>query len=104
MHKLPSMFFAIIIFAATAATATENCQVPARGKDAMLVGGLGNSLFVNPCGDRYETGYRLEGSTLFFPGGGRHAIGDASPDIAEALLREAYGLIGPREDLIRTRW
>ncbi|MBB4267074.1 hypothetical protein [Roseospira visakhapatnamensis] len=53
---------------------------------------------------RQEPGYRLEGNTLHFPGGGTHAIRDTDRETAEKLLRDAYGLVGPRDALVRTRW
>lgn len=59
---------------------------------------------VNACGQTYEVGYRLEGNILYFPGGGRHAIGEVDEAQAERVLREAYGLVGPRSALVRTRF
>jgi hypothetical protein len=49
-----------------------------------------------------DSGYRLDGNTLYFPGGGSHTV--SSPGGAE-LLRETYGLIsgGLGGTLIRTR-
>jgi hypothetical protein len=61
-------------------------------------------VFKNPCGQLFQAGYRLEGTTLHFPGGGTHAIRDVSEDEAERVLREAYGLVGPRDRLVRTVW
>lgn len=48
-----------------------------------------------------DSGYRLEGNTLYLPGGGRHTVN--GPDGAQ-ILTETYGLqSGPNGTLIRTR-
>ena len=59
---------------------------------------------VNTCGQTYEVGYRLEGNSLYFPGGGRHEIREVDEAEAERVLRETYGLVGPRSALVRTRF
>ncbi|MBK1664071.1 hypothetical protein CKO38_05010 [Rhodospirillum rubrum] len=81
--------------------AAAECSFPDRPPAAAMAG---QTRFVNDCGQPYEIGYRLEGTTLSFPGGGSHTINDASPEAAERLLREAYGLIGEPDHLIRTKW
>ncbi|MDY8108866.1 hypothetical protein U0C82_06870 [Fulvimarina sp. 2208YS6-2-32] len=60
--------------------------------------------FTDSCGQAYEVGYRLEGNTLHFPSGGQHTLPERSDEDAERVLREAYGLIGKPESLIRTKW
>jgi hypothetical protein len=89
------------LVAARGATAAE-CSFPHR-EPQPIAGGL-QVFFLDSCGRPYEVGYRLEGNTLYFPGGGTHRIEHASQDEAERLLREAYGLVGERDALIRTRW
>jgi hypothetical protein len=59
---------------------------------------------IDPCGNLYETGYRLEGNELRFPGGGLHRLPDGNQEEAERILRETYGLQGERDKLIRTIW
>jgi hypothetical protein len=44
-----------------------------------------------------EPGYVISGATLSFPGGGSHT---ATPE----ALREVYGLIGPDNALLRTKF
>jgi hypothetical protein len=60
--------------------------------------------FVDAQGNTYQVGYRLEGSTLHFPGEGIQEIKDAAPETAEELFRDAYGLVGHRDALVRTKW
>jgi hypothetical protein len=60
--------------------------------------------FVDAQNNTYQVGYRIQGSTLHFPGEGFHEIKDVAPEIAEALFRDTYGLIGEREALVRTKW
>ncbi len=62
------------------------------------------TIFTDACGAAYQVGYRLEGNTLVMPGGGTHEIRQASAQDAERLLREAYGLVGERDHLDRTKW
>jgi hypothetical protein len=59
---------------------------------------------IDSCGNLYETGYRLEGNELRFPGGGLHRLPDGNQEEAERILRETYGLQGERDKLIRTKW
>ena len=59
--------------------------------------------FTDSCGNPYEVGYRLEGTTLHFPRGGQHSLSQASEGEAEQILRETYGLVGERNKLIRTK-
>jgi len=59
---------------------------------------------VNACGQSYEVGYRLEGNILYFPDGGWHEIKAVDKVEAEHVLRETYGLVGPRSSLVRTRF
>lgn len=86
----------------TPAISSTECTFPQR-EPIQNSGGL-LTLFMNPCGVKYEAGYRLEGNTLHFPFGGSHALRDATQEEAEAALREAYGLVGEREKLVRTKW
>ena len=65
---------------------------------------LERTKFVDAQGNSYQVGFRLEGTTLHFPGGGQHALADTSPEVAEELLRETYGLVGERDALVRTKW
>ena len=65
---------------------------------------LKRTKFVDAQGNSYQVGFRLEGTTLHFPGGGQHALEDTAPEAAEALLRETYGLVGERDALVRTTW
>ncbi|WP_299443198.1 hypothetical protein [uncultured Rhodospira sp.] len=61
-------------------------------------------VFQDACGQRFQAGYRLEGTTLHFPGGGTHTLTEATTAEAERVLRDAYGLVGPRHRLVRTVW
>lgn len=90
-----------IAFTSSAAAAAD-CEFAQR-EPIRNPGGL-LTLFMDPCGVRYEAGYRLEGNTLHFPLGGAHTISQASEAQAEAVLRETYGLVGERDALVRTRW
>ncbi|WP_186393969.1 MULTISPECIES: hypothetical protein [unclassified Pannonibacter] len=96
-------FSGLLLGPATAFSA-ENCGLPAPAAGLQAAKNLGDSLYVDRCGRRYEAGYRLEGNTLFFPGGGKHEIAAAEGENAEDLFRETYGLMGPRDALTRTRW
>lgn len=62
------------------------------------------TIFADACGERYEVGYRLDANTLQIPFGGSHTITNATEAEAEAILREAYGLVGDRDRLVRTKW
>ena len=63
----------------------------------------GRTVFLGTCGF-YETGYRLDGSTLHFPDGSTHAITNVSKPEAQAALKEAYGLIEVGDDVyVRTK-
>lgn len=87
---------------ALAAAPSDGCGYPNR---TPIVHDTGiQTMFVNTCGERYEAGYRLEGNTLRFPRGGAHTLPEATPAQAEAVLRDAYGLVGERDALVRTRW
>lgn len=88
--------------AAPAATAAQDCSFPNR--QPAQADGRTQTMFVNDCGQVYEVGYRLEGNALHFPDGAVHAIKDADRETAETLLREAYGLVGERDALVRTKW
>lgn len=90
-----------LLLAVRAAPAAD-CSFPHR-EPLPTAGGL-QVFFLDTCGRPYEVGYRLDGNTLHFPGGGSHRIENVSQDEAERLLREAYGLVGERDALIRTRW
>lgn len=67
-------------------------------------GGSGLSSPINEWGAHTgigDSGYRLEGNTLYFPGGGSHSV-QSSSDV-HALV-DAYGLVlGPDGTYIRTR-
>lgn len=101
-----SLFLAASIIAVSTVPSAgqENCVIPAPENAAVSVGGRTGTLFENACGQRYETGYRLLGNTLLFPGGGSHELLEASISEAETVLRETYGLTGERNHLIRTKW
>jgi hypothetical protein len=63
----------------------------------------GRTVFLGSCGF-YETGYRLEGNVLYLPRGGSHAIEDTSDQEAQALLRDAYGLVEIEDGIyVRTK-
>ncbi len=51
----------------------------------------------------YEVGYRLDGNTLHFPRGGKHTLPQVTEAEAERILRETYGLVGERDELVRTK-
>lgn len=70
------------------------------GSDMELV----RTRFVDACGNNYQVGYRIEGTALHTPDGGKHEITDRSAKEAEELLRETYGLVGERDALARTKW
>jgi hypothetical protein len=59
--------------------------------------------FTDSCGQPYEVGYRLEGNTLHFPRGGKHTLPKGNEAEAEKVLRETFGLIGERDQMIRTK-
>lgn len=65
---------------------------------------LERTKFVDAQGNNYQVGFRLEGKTLYFPGGEQHALEIASTEAAEKLLREMFGLVGERDALVRTKW
>lgn len=93
----------LLIAALGASTATaEECSFPQ--KEPVQQSGKTEYLFLDTCGKPYEVGYRLDGSTLHFPKGGKHALPKADNASAEQVLREAYGLVGEREKLIRTKF
>lgn len=56
--------------------------------------------YAAPCGEfrtEAETGYSLAEGMLSLPGGGTHSG-------TEAQLRDVYGLFGPVDDMVRTRF
>lgn len=65
---------------------------------------LERTKFVDAQGNSYQVGFRIEGKTLYFPGGEEHALEVASTETAEKLLRETFGLVGERDALVRTKW
>ena len=94
--------FALPLLVVTASPAfAQDCSYPERApvqKDGEV-----QYRFTDSCGQPYEVGYRLEGKTLHFPRGGKHALPKASEEEAERVLRETYGLNGERGNLIRTK-
>lgn len=88
------------IFAAAPAWA-QDCTYPQR--EPVQREGRAEYRFTDSCGNPYEVGYRLEGTTLHFPRGGQHSLSQASEGEAEQILRETYGLVGERNKLIRTK-
>jgi hypothetical protein len=92
---------ALLCLAASPALA-QDCTYPQR--EAVQKDGKPEYRFTDSCGQPYEVGYRLEGKTLHFPGGGTHTLPEGSEADAERVFRETYGLVGQRESLIRTKW
>lgn len=61
------------------------------------------TILLGTCGF-YERGYRLEGNTLHFPSGATHAIADTLEQEAQAVLKEAYGLVEVEDGMyVRTK-
>jgi len=98
--KLP-LVLTLMAFAASPALA-EDCTYPQR--EPVERDGQTQYRFTDSCGDAYEVGYRLEGNTLYMPGDAEHSLPEETEAAAETLLREAYGLVGERDSLIRTKW
>lgn len=95
----------IVMLAASFAAApawAQDCTYPQR--EPVQREGRAEYRFTDSCGNPYEVGYRLEGRTLHFPRGGQHSLTRSSDPEAETLLRDAYGLVGERDSLIRTKW
>ena len=74
------------------------------GRFGMMWNGrdFSRTIFQDACG-LYQVGYRLDGTTLHFPSGATHGLQNATAEQAEQTLRDAYGLTGPRDRLIRTK-
>jgi hypothetical protein len=102
MTQLKFVTVLILTLVGMSASALAECAFPIRSPVETDIGV--RTMFVNECGQWYQVGYRIEGDTLVFPTGGRHQIKDTAPGRAEAALREAYGLIGNTDALVRTRW
>ncbi|KAA5606081.1 hypothetical protein F1188_08725 [Roseospira marina] len=79
-----------------------DCSLPPKGVPLKTEGRT--PVLHNACGQPFQAGYRLEGTTLHFPSGATHALPQATEAEAEETLRIAYGLVGPRDALVRTRW
>lgn len=92
----------LAVLAVTASPAfSQDCTYPQR--EPVEQNGQTQYRFTDTCGQAYEVGYRLEGNTLHFPRGGKHALPEAKEAEAERVLRETYGLKGERDNLIRTK-
>lgn len=91
------------LIALSAPVLAADCPIPGE-EDVRVPNDPRGALMLTPCGDYYETGYRLADGVLEFPRGGRHAIKSVSAEEAEALLRDAYGLVGEGPDVVRTEW
>lgn len=101
MSAIALSLFAAGLLWATAPAHASDCTLP---PDVPLKAEGRTPIFKTPCGDPYQAGYRLEGNTLHFPGSGTHALREISEAEAEQVLRETYGLVGPRDRLVRTHW
>lgn len=91
----------VLALGASSASAKE-CSFPRN--EPVQQSGKTEYLFLDTCGRPYEVGYRLDGNTLLFPRGGKHALPKADDASAEKVLRDAYGLVGERDKLIRTKF
>jgi len=99
VHIAPVLL--IVALGASTASAKE-CTFPQ--SEPVQQSGKIEYLFLDTCGKPYEVGYRLDGSTLYFPKGGKHSLPKADNASAEQVLRDVYGLVGEREKLIRTKF
>ena len=97
--KFPLIVTLLALIAGPAAA--QDCTYPERAPISKE--GTTQYRFIDSCGQAYEVGYRLEGTTLHFPRGGSHTLTRETEAEAEKLLRETYGLVGERDALIRTK-